>query len=244
MKHRVRLLSVIIFVAGLSVSLKLGGIWIGVESAMAADPPSAAGPPSESGKSAPDKAAPAAAQPEPVKPAPGGELAKGEVKNESTSTPPAKPARDQSGAGDGASLAEATDEELAVLQKLAVRRDELAAQAKALDLRDQVLAATEQRIDSKIAEMRKIEATIKTLLKSHDEQQNTQLQSLVKIYEAMKPKDAARIFEYLEMDILLGVVERMREAKSAPIISSMDPKKAQAVTEALAQRRDLPKMVN
>jgi flagellar motility protein MotE (MotC chaperone) len=56
----------------------------------------------------------------------------------------------------------------------------------------------------------------------------------------MKPKDAARIFEELEMDILLPVVERMKERKTAPILAKMNADKAKAITTELAQRRLLP----
>jgi flagellar motility protein MotE (MotC chaperone) len=66
------------------------------------------------------------------------------------------------------------------------------------------------------------------------------MESLVKIYESMKPKDAARIFEALELPILLDVMERMREAKSAPILAAMDPMKAKEVTSSLAERRTIP----
>jgi flagellar motility protein MotE (MotC chaperone) len=57
----------------------------------------------------------------------------------------------------------------------------------------------------------------------------------------MKPKDAARILERLELPILLDVLERMREAKVAPILADMDPAKAKTVTAALAERRNLPR---
>lgn len=62
----------------------------------------------------------------------------------------------------------------------------------------------------------------------------------MKIYEAMKPKEAARIFEKLDMPVLLDVVERMKERKASAVLAKMDPTKAKSVTLELAQRRDLP----
>jgi flagellar motility protein MotE (MotC chaperone) len=88
--------------------------------------------------------------------------------------------------------------------------------------------------------LKKLETTIGGLIRQHDEQSEAQLKSLVKVYENMKPKDAARIFEELEMTVLLDVVERMKESKIAPILASMDPAKAKAVTVELATRRKLP----
>jgi len=100
--------------------------------------------------------------------------------------------------------------------------------------------AAEQRIDQKITELEQLQATIEDLLVQHDEQDEAQMQSLVKIYESMKPKDAARIFEELDMEVLLEVVERMKERKTAPILAQMNPERAKEVTLELAQRRELP----
>jgi flagellar motility protein MotE (MotC chaperone) len=135
----------------------------------------------------------------------------------------------------------ATDAEIELLGKLAKRREELERRSADLDLRENLLKATERRLDEKVAELRSIKATIEELLKKHEAENEAKLKSLVKIYENMKPKDAARIFERLELPILLDVVERMREAKTAPILADMEPAKAKTVTAALAERRSLPK---
>jgi flagellar motility protein MotE (MotC chaperone) len=52
----------------------------------------------------------------------------------------------------------------------------------------------------------------------------------------MKPKEAARIFDTLDMDILLSVVEQMRGRKMAPILANMNPEVAQRLTVELAAR--------
>jgi flagellar motility protein MotE (MotC chaperone) len=56
----------------------------------------------------------------------------------------------------------------------------------------------------------------------------------------MKPKSAARIFEELDLDVLLPVIERMKERKIAPILAKMNAEKAKTITTELAQRRRLP----
>ena len=61
-----------------------------------------------------------------------------------------------------------------------------------------------------------------------------------KIYENMKPKEAAKIFEQLDMPILLDVVERMKEQKVSPILAEMEPSKAKTVTTEMAQQRQMP----
>ncbi|WP_421709125.1 MotE family protein [Algihabitans sp.] len=133
-----------------------------------------------------------------------------------------------------------TDSEIELLQALSERRAELQKREAELETREALLTAAEARIEQKITELEQLQVTIEDLLVDHDEQEQAQLDSLVKIYEAMKPKDAARIFEELEMTVLLNVVENMKERKTAPILAEMNPTKAKAVTLELAQRRDLP----
>ena len=137
--------------------------------------------------------------------------------------------------------ASVTDTEIELLQKLAKRRTELERRENQLNLRERMLSAAERRIDTKITELAKIEATIENLLKKHDAEQEAKLKRLVKIYENMKPKHAARIFNRLKLPILLDVVERMRESKTAPIMANMAPARAESVTSALVARRTLPR---
>jgi flagellar motility protein MotE (MotC chaperone) len=133
-----------------------------------------------------------------------------------------------------------TDEEIDLLQRLAKRRTEIERRGAELEQRGNLLEAAERRIDEKIGELQAIQKTIEGLLVSHDEQSQGQLNSLVKIYENMKPKDAARIFEELDMVVLLDVIERMKERKTAPILAKMNPQRAKEITLELAQRRSLP----
>jgi flagellar motility protein MotE (MotC chaperone) len=56
----------------------------------------------------------------------------------------------------------------------------------------------------------------------------------------MNPKDAAKIFNSLDMDVLLQVITKMSERKSAPIIAAMDEERARDVTILLAEQNKLP----
>lgn len=133
-----------------------------------------------------------------------------------------------------------TDSEIEVLERLVERRSELDRRNQELDMRDNLLKATEARIDDKISKLKDMEATLNKLLQLHDDQEKTQLESLVKIYEKMKPKDAARIFNGLEMEILINVASRIKEAKMAVILASMNNQRANKLTVELATRRQLP----
>jgi flagellar motility protein MotE (MotC chaperone) len=126
-----------------------------------------------------------------------------------------------------------TDAEIDLLQALAERRRELDLRAHDLEQREILLRAVEQRIEEKVG-------GLKALLKQQEEQTDDQYKSLVNIYESMKPKDAARIFEKMDLAILMPVIERMKERKTAPILAKMNSVKATAITTQLAQRRKAP----
>jgi len=128
----------------------------------------------------------------------------------------------------------------AMIESLVQRRRDLQVRERELDEREAFLVIAEKRVDDKLVELRQLKADLVQLMDQLDEDRRAQVESLVKIYEAMKPKDAARILENLDRDVLLDVVENMRENKIAPILAEMNADIAQEVTAALARRRQLP----
>ena len=100
-----------------------------------------------------------------------------------------------------------------------------------------MLEATEQRINGRIDEMKTLQTEVKALIDNYKAQQDADVKSLVKIYENMKPADAAAIFDELDMPILLSVIDKMSERKVAPVLAAMTPKRAKEVTEELAELR-------
>ncbi len=135
-----------------------------------------------------------------------------------------------------------TTEEVELLQQLSIRREVLVKREKEMGVRDVLMQAAVSRIDKKIVELKNLQITIDGLIQKFDEQQDAKLLSLVKIYENMKPKDAAKIFEDLEMETLLEVAERMKERKLAPVMAKMNPEKAREMTVELRQLRNLPEV--
>ena len=131
--------------------------------------------------------------------------------------------------------------EVDLLQSLAKRRQELDDWAKQIQLKENMLVATEQRINGKLDGLQKVKKQVEDLLAQYNQQEDTKIKSLVKIYENMKPKDAARIFEELDMPVLLMVVDRMSERKVAPVLAAMSAGKAKDVTIQLAEQRKLQK---
>lgn len=108
-----------------------------------------------------------------------------------------------------------------------------------LEMRERLLEAAEKRVDGKIAELRALEARLKELTGLQEEQANRQFASLVKVYETMKPRDAARIFEKLDLNVQLAVAHRMKESRMAAILAEMNADAAKSLTMALAERANV-----
>lgn len=130
--------------------------------------------------------------------------------------------------------------EIRMLEDLLGRRTLLDKWERDIDMREKLLAATELRIDDKINELKAITDNIQGLIDQFNTREDEKITSLVKIYETMKPKDAARIFNELEIKILIEVLSRMREAKAALILAKMSSSRAKIVTSELAVRNILP----
>jgi flagellar motility protein MotE (MotC chaperone) len=130
-----------------------------------------------------------------------------------------------------------TGAEIEVLQQLAARRSDIEKRASELDRREAVLKGAEERIDAKIREIKKLQATVEQAISRYDEQEAKRLESLVKIYETMKPNDAAKIFEQMDLPTLVSLVERMSTRKVAPVLALMNAVRAKQVTTELSKRR-------
>lgn len=130
--------------------------------------------------------------------------------------------------------------EMTLLEDLRRRREELDERERQAALREQLLLATEQRIDRKIADLRKIEEHVEKLVARHEEQQDARIANIVKVYETMKPKDAAPVFQRLALEIQADVATRMKDAKMAALLAEMSPESAEILTTHLATRDTLP----
>ena len=130
---------------------------------------------------------------------------------------------------------EFTSAEREVLESLLARRQQLEAREREVQLREKLLEAAEKRVEERVAELKTIEERIEQSFGKQEEERKAQLQNLVSMYENMKPKDAARIFDRLDMTVLLGVVQQMKTRKMAPILAKMDSTVAQRLTVELAK---------
>ncbi len=96
-----------------------------------------------------------------------------------------------------------SDGERAVLLDLRQRRQELDARDAALSVRESILAAAEQKLQARVEELGALQKKLQDLEAARQQREEAGWQGLVKVYEAMKPRDAATIFNDLQMPVLL-----------------------------------------
>ncbi len=129
-----------------------------------------------------------------------------------------------------------------VFKELSERRRQLEARENLLKTREALLKAAEKEIDTKYNELINLRTEIENLLNDQSEEEQKRIVSLIKVYEGMKPKDAARIFDTLDLDVLVAVVSGMSERKLSPIMASMNPERARTITIMLAEQKTLPEL--
>ena len=134
--------------------------------------------------------------------------------------------------------------EATLLERLSHRRSALDQREKELDDREALIAAAERRLDARVAELKALEAEIKAAADAR-QASLTSLKPLVVMYETMKPKDAAKIFEKLDLKELLPIVEAMNPRKFSDVLAQMDPVLSGKVTASLeksAREKASPRM--
>jgi flagellar motility protein MotE (MotC chaperone) len=124
--------------------------------------------------------------------------------------------------------------ERAVLERLQGRRQELETRNRELEMRENLIKAAEQRLEAKLSELKAMEARVNNAVGSRDKVEAQRFKGIVQMYENMKPKEAARIFDRLDMKILVEVSTQMSARKMSEILAQMSPEAAERLTVELA----------
>ena len=124
-----------------------------------------------------------------------------------------------------------------LLQDLRSRRDALDKRSAALDARQTALDAAQHAVEQRLQEIERRQTELASLETDRKTQEQAGMQGLVKLYEDMKPAEAAAIFDALDLHVLLPILDKMNERKAAAIMGDMQPERARFATQALARYR-------
>ncbi len=124
-----------------------------------------------------------------------------------------------------------------LLLDLRHRRETLDERSHDLDQREAELGAADRRLADRVAQLTALQTKLESLEASRQHHAAENWTGLVKVYEAMKPRDAAAIFDALDMQVLLQVLDRMQDRRAAPVLAAMLPDRARLATQMLAEMR-------
>ena len=141
--------------------------------------------------------------------------------------------------------------ERAILERLTERRQELDKRARELDIREGLIAEAEKRVEARLAEIKSAQAQLAVAAEQKNEAEAARFKGLVTMYENMKPRDAAKIFDRLDVGVLIEVASQINPRNMSEILAQMSPDTAERLTVELASRAkavskgasaDLPKI--
>lgn len=117
------------------------------------------------------------------------------------------------------------------------QREEKATQTDlAIKTRMAALDLAEKAIAVRLAALAEAETSLKQTLSVADGAAEEDLLRLTAVYETMKPKDAAKLFEAMTAEFAAGFLGRMRPDAAAAVMSGMSPEAGYAVSAILAGR--------
>lgn len=126
--------------------------------------------------------------------------------------------------------------ELRIIQSLSARRTELDARDADFATTLPLMVAAEQKLDAKVQALAAIRTEVQGLLGQVDGREKEEVDRLVAVYSAMRPREAAAVFVGLDDGVLLPVAAAMRPRSLAAVMAQMPPAAARSLTEKLAHR--------
>ncbi|GHG85375.1 MotE family protein [Pseudodonghicola xiamenensis] len=127
-----------------------------------------------------------------------------------------------------------------VLQSLARERELIAKQREDLESRQSELSLAKEKLDIEKQALLELKTEIEDLLARAKAAQTEDLDRLIAFYENMKPAEAARIMDDLDIEVTILVLAQMKPRAAAPILAKMSPVRARAVSKIILERSQLP----
>lgn len=150
-----------------------------------------------------------------------------------SATPPENPTNEPMAAG-------TTPADLQLLLTALLQRE------KDLDRREATLVDKEkaqtiahQAIEARLAALQEAEASLRETLAVAEKAAETDLTQLTDVYQNMKPKDAAALFETMDPVFAAGFLSRMPPDAAAGVMAGLSPEAAYTISVVMAGRNAL-----
>jgi flagellar motility protein MotE (MotC chaperone) len=123
-----------------------------------------------------------------------------------------------------------------LLAAIRAREAQLDAEEKRLADRKQTLSVAEAKLAEQLAAFDKAQKNLEKTLALADEAAERDIARMTTVYENMKPADAAKIFDKMDVKFAAGLLARMRPDVAAQVLTGMTPESAYALTVTVASR--------
>lgn len=124
-----------------------------------------------------------------------------------------------------------------ILDYLTLKKSELDFREETLRNREKELSGLEKRIELKLNEVNKWNTDVEQERKKKQQEDMTNLKSLVSYYEKMAPENAAAVFNQLDEQTAAKLLTSMNARKSSAIMALLDPRVSVRLTERIAAIR-------
>lgn len=131
-----------------------------------------------------------------------------------------------------------TPEEM--LQALSEERDLLDVQKERIANRDSEVELATEKLRIEEERLTELKTEVEALLAAAKKAQSDDLDRLVALYSAMKPKEAAAIMDDLDIETTVMVMATMPERDAAPILAQLSRVRARAISRIILERSKLP----
>lgn len=145
-------------------------------------------------------------------------------------------ASEDAAAPESASPQQSTSELLAAFQ---AREERVAAREAEVEARLKEIQAAEAGLQAQIVTLQDAEARLSVTLALAETAAQDDVTRLAKVYEAMKPADAAALFAAMDPDFAAGFVGLMNPESAAAVMTNLEPPAAYAISAVLAGRNAL-----
>lgn len=102
--------------------------------------------------------------------------------------------------------------------------------------REKALSALETKLDEQLKSIQQTKDVVQTQLDRIEAIASSDLEHLISMYETMKPKKAAEIFDSMAPGFAAGFLRDMNSANAGLIMSEMDAKKSYEISLVIANR--------
>lgn len=127
-----------------------------------------------------------------------------------------------------------------MLALVAAERRALEDRRTALEAKEADLLLVEEGLRRQRIELIALKDELGRILEAADLGDDNDLARLVKMYGAMKPKEAGAIMADMDLEVATMVIAAMRERDAGPILANMPAPRAQTISRIIYERSKLP----